>query len=107
MPIIRVFRRVVQIAAFLLAPGMFIMVFSALKQVFSALIGGTFDFFGTFGTAAVAAGRASDYCADGPLFLRVSLRVRRNGRLFMVYLAQTAEAEGENKRKKQTICSRD
>jgi polyferredoxin len=44
IPVIRVIRRAVQAAAFVLAPGLFIMVFSALKQVYTALMGGTFSF---------------------------------------------------------------
>ncbi len=39
---IQIFRRIVQIAAFLLFPGLFISTFAAVKDVYIALIGGTF-----------------------------------------------------------------
>ena len=41
---IQIFRRVVQIAAFILLPGLFIFVFSAFKDVYMAIIGGSFSF---------------------------------------------------------------
>ncbi|MGE4484191.1 MAG: FMN-binding protein [Oscillospiraceae bacterium] len=41
---IQIFRRAVQVAAFLLLPGLFISVFSAFKDVYMAIIGGSFSF---------------------------------------------------------------
>ena len=40
-------RRAIQLLSFILVPGLFVTVFTALKSVFTALIGGTFN-FGTF-----------------------------------------------------------
>lgn len=40
----QIIRRLIQIAAFLLMPGLFISTFSAIKSIYTALIGGTFAF---------------------------------------------------------------
>lgn len=40
----QIIRRLIQIAAFLLMPGLFISTFSAIKDIYTALIGGTFAF---------------------------------------------------------------
>jgi uncharacterized protein with FMN-binding domain len=40
---INIVRAAVQILSFILAPGLFIIIFSALKSVFTAIIGGSFD----------------------------------------------------------------
>ena len=44
IPAIRIFRRIIQIVAFVFLPGLFIMAFSALKDVCTALVSGTFNF---------------------------------------------------------------
>jgi len=41
---LNIFRRLVQIAAFILIPGLFISTFAAIKDVYIALIEGTFGF---------------------------------------------------------------
>jgi polyferredoxin len=41
---ISIARRIIQIAAFVLFPGLFISVLAAIKDIFTALIGGSFSF---------------------------------------------------------------
>ena len=52
---IQIIRAIIQAAAFLLVPGLFITMFSGIGSVYTSLIGGTFDFFEQAGNIVLIA----------------------------------------------------